>query len=97
MDDHRRRKTPRLRSFDYSSSGSYFITICTKDREHLFGEIVDGEMFLSEWGRIANDKISVTNQHRQDAGITITHFVVMPNHVHLIIQIVGTQRAVSAP
>lgn len=97
MKEYRRRKTPRLRGYDYSQSGSYFITICTKNREHLFGEIENGIMVLNEFGTIAEQEIKHANLLRANQGIQISEYVIMPNHVHFIVRIVGTRLAVSAP
>ncbi len=47
------RKINRLRDFDYSNSGYYFLTICTKNREEFFGKIENGKMILNEFGNIA--------------------------------------------
>ena len=47
-----RRKNIRLQGYDYATEGSYFITIVTKDRQHLFGEVVNGEMVLNEYEKI---------------------------------------------
>ena len=47
------RRSIRLRGYDYSQAGAYFVTICTKDRECLFGKIVDEEMIFNEFGDIA--------------------------------------------
>ncbi|WP_222842612.1 hypothetical protein [Thermoflavifilum thermophilum] len=47
------RRSIRLSGYDYSSAGAYFITVCTHNRECLFGDIVDGKMRLNEWGEIA--------------------------------------------
>jgi len=48
------RRSIRLRGYDYSQAGLYFVTICVQNRECLFGEIVNGEMRLNEYGRIVN-------------------------------------------
>jgi len=99
MTEPRRRKNVRLQEHDYSACGAYFVTICTYEREMFFGRIENGIMHHNEMGRIAVEEIAVTNELRKATGISITHYVVMPNHVHLIIEIqnvnVGTQRAVS--
>lgn len=81
------RKSIRLREYDYTQEGCYFVTICIKDRSALFGEIIDGKMILNEYGKFAKDEISNTPSIRHN--IRIDHYVVMPNHIHLIIQIVG--------
>lgn len=81
------RKSLRLHNFDYSSNGLYFITICTYGKEPFFGNIVDGVMYLSDIGKIATEEISNTNFKRAPDRIEITKFVIMPNHIHMIIQI----------
>jgi len=73
-----------LPDFDYTQPGAYFITICTHDRIHLFGEIRDGKMVLNESGRIAYDEWMQTPKIRPDT--TLDEFVVMPNHIHGIIR-----------
>ncbi len=75
----------RLKSWDYASKAAYFITICTQNREHFFGEIRNGEMILSEIGEIAINEWLKTIELREDMNIEIGEFVVMPNHFHAII------------
>lgn len=73
----------RLQSWDYGCNGSYFITICTKNREHFFGEIVDGEMHLNDSGKLAEQFwMNIPNQF---PFIELGNFVIMPNHVHGIL------------
>ncbi len=67
--------------------GMYFVTICTKDREHYFGEITDGEMNLSEIGKCLHEQIVKTPEMRADMNLEIPLFVIMPDHVHLIVTI----------
>lgn len=78
-------KSARLPHFDYGSTAAYFITICTKDRKHFFGEIVNGEMQLSDIGKIAIDEWFKTLEIRPDMNLQMDDFVVMPNHIHGII------------
>lgn len=87
------RKSPRLRGYDYSQEGAYFVTICTHDRAHLFGAIVDGVMVLSHAGTIAQERWLALPDHHSH--IELDAFVVMPNHVHGIIVLVGTGPALS--
>jgi REP element-mobilizing transposase RayT len=82
------RRSIRLKGYDYSQAGAYFITICTKDRACLFGEMVDGEMRLNPWGEIVREEWFKTAQLRLYVRLHDTEFVVMPNHVHGIIWIV---------
>jgi len=76
-------ESTRLKEWDYSSSGYYFVMICTKNRECFFGNIVDGKMELSEIGEIAKQCWLEIPQHFQD--VKLDEFVIMPNHVHGII------------
>jgi len=73
----------RLKDWDYSSPGLYFVTICTKGRLHWFGEIKDGEMELSEAGKIVQEFWEDIPSHFLHA--TLEDFIVMPNHIHGIL------------
>ena len=83
------RRSIRLRGYDYTQPGAYFITICTQGRECLFGEIIDGEMHLNEAGQIVVQTWQDLPNHISN--VQLDAFVVMPNHVHGIIII--TERA----
>ena len=77
-----RRRSIRLRNHDYSQSGYYFITICTKNRECLFGDIVNGEIKLNNMGKIIeNVWKSLPNHHPVELDV----FQIMPNHVHFVL------------
>jgi len=89
--DLHHRRSIRLKEYDYSQAGAYFITICTHQREHLFGEIVDGEMKLNELGQIAHEEWHKTARIRVE--IELDEFVIMPNHIHGIIMIHEPVRA----
>ena len=91
---HRRRNTNRLVWHDYSQPGEYFVTMCTKDREDSFGEIVGGEMRLNEVGEIAVKCWKEIPLYFPS--IELNEFVVMPNHVHGIIAIVRMMGPASA-
>ena len=69
------------------NGGTYFVTICTKNREHFFGEIKDGIMTRSEVGEYLNQQILSTPQVRPDMNLEIPTFTIMPNHVHLLVVI----------
>ena len=101
MSDNKFKGTYRIPSaraqwHDYEG-GEYFVTICTQNREHFFGEIVNGEMRLSEVGKMAEKCIQEVHNHFSNADVPL--YVVMPNHVHIIIIIdrpnVETQNVVS--
>jgi len=79
------RRSIRLRSHDYSSPGYYFITLCCKNRECLFGEIVDHTMILNDFGRIVHDEWMRSATIRKE--IELDEFIVMPNHFHAIVLI----------
>lgn len=77
------RRSIRLKGYDYTQPGAYFITICTQGRECLFGEIIDGEMHLDEAGQIVVQTWQDLPNHVSN--VQLDAFVVMPNHVHGII------------
>jgi putative transposase len=81
------RRSIRLSDYDYSQPGAYFITIVTRGRECLFGEIKDGEMQLSGMGQIAEEAWRAIPEHFPQ--VELGTYVVMPNHVHGIIIIRG--------
>jgi REP element-mobilizing transposase RayT len=83
--DHHRRSI-RMPGFDYSAPNIFFITICTIDREPLFGEIELGKMILSEYGEIVKRTWDEIPTHYSN--VDLDEFIVMPDHVHGIIRIV---------
>ena len=82
------RRSIRLRGYDYSRAGAYFVTICTQNRECLFGEITDGRMMLNDAGRMAEQCWQAIPDHFPH--VELDAFVAMPNHVHGILFIVDT-------
>ena len=81
------RRSSRLKGYDYSQPGAYFVTIVTWQRKVLFGEIVDGEMVLNEFGRLIEKWWHQIPVHFSN--VEILSFVIMPNHIHGIILITG--------
>jgi REP element-mobilizing transposase RayT len=89
----KQRKSPRAQRYDYTSPGGYFVTICTKDRVHYFGEICrdafvthpnEGRsiMVLNDLGKICSQEIeNMSNRMTVD----IHEYIVMPNHIHLLL------------
>jgi len=73
----------RLQSWDYGWDGAYFITICTHNRKHYFGEIIDDKIQLSQIGVIADILWYEIKNHTNN--IELNEFVVMPNHIHGIL------------
>ncbi|MEW6028356.1 MAG: transposase [Chloroflexota bacterium] len=80
------RRSIRLKGYDYSQSGAYFVTIVVWQRECLFGEIVDGEMRLNEFGKIVQRAWFDLPKHYPH--VELGAFCIMPNHVHAVIIIV---------
>lgn len=84
MHNHHNRKSIRLKNYDYSQNGSYFITICTNRKEHLFGEIYSSkEHNLFEAGKIAEKYWLEIPKHYPN--VILDMYVIIPNHVHGII------------
>ncbi len=81
------RRSIRLQGYDYSRPGMYFVTVCAQNRACLFGDVVDGEMCLNEAGCRVHAAWGDLPCHY--SGVELDAFVVMPNHVHGIIMIVG--------
>ena len=88
------RKAPRLRAYDYNENGAYFVTFCTKDRQSFLGQIAVGavaldgpQVRLSDTGRVVEKIISRSNEVY--SRISVDTFVIMPNHVHLMVTITG--------
>jgi putative transposase len=81
------RRSIRLKGYDYSQSGFYFLTLCVEDRLHLFGRITDGAMQLNDAGQMV-EKVWLDLMQRF-TNIELHEFVVMPNHFHSILEITG--------
>jgi len=86
--DIHHRKSIRLKHYDYSQNGAYFVTICTQERACLFGEIINGKMVMNNAGRMVQNVWDGIESHY--VGINTDAFIVMPNHFHGIIVIVGS-------
>ena len=79
------RRSIRLKGYDYTQPGAYFVTICTYQRMHVFGEVVDGKMILNDTGKIAEGEWFKTAELRPYVKLHDDEFMVMPNHIHGII------------
>ena len=86
------RKQYRLPDYDYSQSGAYFITICTKDRKQILSKIIVGtsiarpqEIELTEIGAIVDKGVKGIMEHYEN--VFVDNYVIMPNHIHLIIRL----------
>lgn len=100
MDELVKRGNPRLKKYDYNTAGAYFITMCTYERQQIFGSIPQTnvgaihespECRLSKSGKIVQ---TVIEQLPQRYDVEIPYYVIMPNHVHLIILIREEKRAI---
>ena len=83
------RRSIRLKDFDYRLGGYYFVTFATANLECLFGEIVDGQMVLNQFGEIARQEWLRAEEVREE--VELDEFVIMPNHIHGIIIIKGAE------
>ena len=81
------RRSIRLKGYDYTQAGGYFVTICTHFRECLFGEVSEGKVILNAFGKVVQEEWEKTKQMRQ--GINLDAFIVMPNHIHGILILEG--------
>lgn len=94
------RHSIRLQGYDYSQEGLYFITICVKNRKCIFGNIINGEMILNDYGKIIEETWLDLPNHNPH--IIPNTFCIMPNHIHAIIEITvhvgaGSKPAQNAP
>jgi len=90
------RTSIRLKGYDYSLAGAYFITIVAFQREMLFGEIVNGEMRLNRRGEIVKEEWFASANIRKELRLFPEEFVVMPNHIHGIVWIIESEGAITA-
>ena len=85
------RKQIRLKEYDYSTNGAYFVTVCTKDKRHILSKIGVGGgipdapyIELTEKGEIVREQFEIMNHLYED--INVKHYVIRPNHIHMIIE-----------
>jgi REP element-mobilizing transposase RayT len=88
-----RRRSIRLRGYDYASAGAYFVTLCTRERECLFGDVIDNAIMLNETGRLVADEWLRSATLRTE--IDLDAWIVMPNHLHGIV-VINDQPTVGA-
>ncbi len=88
-DSHRHhRRSIRLKGYNYTHPGAYFVTICTYEHSCLFGRVVDGKMRLNGYGEMVRDEWFRSVNIRSEIELYPDEFVVMPNHIHGIVWIV---------
>jgi len=80
------RRSIRLQGYNYAQAGLYFITLCTQNRAHLFGQIINGEMILNDAGKIAAKCWQDIPVHFPKT--KLHEFVIMPDHIHGIVEII---------
>lgn len=90
-----KRRSVRLKNYDYSQEGLYFITICCQNKEHLFGEIENGQMILNDIGKIVKQCWEETPNIRPN--VALHSFVIMPNHFHAIVEITHRRGELHSP
>jgi REP element-mobilizing transposase RayT len=83
MKNQHDRQSSRLKGYDYTQAGGYFVTICTHLNQNLFGEITDQKMILNDIGLIVENEWKRTGEIRKE--VTLDEFIVIPNHLHGII------------
>jgi putative transposase len=83
MIDKPNRRSIRLKEYDYMSAGWYYVTICTHNRECLFGDVNHGKMVLNAFGKLVESTWYDLPNH--NTNVNLDQFIVMPNHVHGII------------
>jgi REP element-mobilizing transposase RayT len=81
--DIHKRQSIRLKGYDYSQSGLYFITICCYQRECLFGNIINSQIILNDFGQLIKEEWLKSAEIRKE--IELDDFVIMPNHFHGIV------------
>jgi len=86
MRENHHRRSIRLKGYDYSQTGYYFVTICTRNRECILSNVVDGKMQLSKIGELV--QIVWNDLLKRFENLELDKFTVMPNHIHGIITIV---------
>ncbi|MBC7237631.1 MAG: transposase, partial [Chloroflexi bacterium] len=87
-DPHHHRRSIRLPGYDDTQPGTHFVTICTHERVHRFGCVVNGEVVLNEWGQIVRDEWFKTETIRPYVTLNADELAIMPNHMHGILWIV---------
>jgi REP element-mobilizing transposase RayT len=82
-----KRKNTRLKEFDYSQSSYYFVTICMKNRNEFFSNIVNSELVLTEFGKILDE---IWNNLPKYYNVELDYYIIMPDHFHGIVIIDNT-------
>jgi len=94
MSERFHRRLIRLRGYDHTRAGAYYVTVCTQERAHIFGDVADGMMLPNAMGTVVQQCWDAIPEHMPM--VVCDAFVVMPNHVHGIIVITDVAAAGSA-
>jgi len=89
------RQSTRLKGYDYSREGLYFVTVCCQNKEHRFGEIEDGVMHLNPCGQIAHNEWIKLPERFPNMELDV--FVIMPDHMHAIVSLTAGATLAVAP
>ena len=102
MDSFPQRKHPRLKQYDYSTAGAYFITICTQNHRCLLSRIVRSEcaddpvkLRYSDYGKIAAEQFALLE--KRFPSLTVDRYVIMPNHIHMILMLEAAEHGENSP
>ncbi len=89
------RRSIRLKDYDYSQEGLYFVTICVQNKVRLFGHISNGKMILNDAGKMVEQEwLKITKRF---SNTELHEYVIMPNHFHAIIEIINPVGATNVP
>ena len=91
MSNFIKRKKIRISEYDYSQSNLYFVTVCSKDKQCIFGTIKDDKMYKTSLGVLIEESLINIKQHYNN--ILVDKYVIMPNHIHYIISILENKTA----
>lgn len=81
------RRSIRIKDYDYSQEGLYFITICCKERNRILGIIEDNKVLINQYGNIIKNELIALNQKYKNTNIL--KYVIMPDHIHFIIELMN--------
>ncbi len=91
MSNFIKRKKIRISEYDYSQSNLYFVTVCSKDKQCIFGTIKDDKMYKTSLGVLIEESLINIKQHYNN--VLVDKYVIMPNHIHCIISILENKTA----
>jgi len=87
MENYPNRRSIRLKNYDYTQSGIYFVTICTSERKQTLGQVQNGDIVLNTLGKVIKEEIEVLT--KRFPGLEVIAFCILPNHIHLLLDLPG--------